>query len=79
MPQESVFEKAGKKIVYLKNGSGFDEQNVETGEKSENYVVITKGIKNNDVVALMDPNAKLDEIDNQSDKSKSVNYPSSVK
>ncbi len=79
VPQECVFDNGGKKIVYLKNGSGFDEQVVETGEKSENYVVVTKGIKTNDVVALMDPNVKLDELENQNDKSKSVNYPSSVK
>ena len=43
VPQESVFEKEGKKIVYIKNGSSFDEQAVETGDKSEDYIVINKG------------------------------------
>ncbi len=79
VPQESVFEKAGKKIVYVKNGSGFDDQVVETGEKSENYIVVTRGLNSGDEVALIDPNIKPDEFELNSEKSKSVNYPSTVK
>ncbi len=61
VPQESVFEKEGKKVVYIKNGSGFEEQDVETGDKSEDYIVINKGISKNDVVALRDPTIKMNE------------------
>ncbi len=61
VPQESVFEKDGKKIVYIKNGSSFDEQTVETGDKSEDYIVINKGISDGDIVALRDPTIKIDE------------------
>lgn len=55
VPQEAVFEKDGEKVVYIKNGSGFDAVDVEVGEKSENYIVISKGVKNGDKVALRDP------------------------
>ena len=79
VPQESVFDKGGKKIVYLKNGSGFEDQEVETGEKSENYIVITKGLNPSDEVALIDPNLKLDDFEINSEKNKTVNYPSTVK
>lgn len=63
VPQECVFEKNGRKVVYIKNGSGFDETAVETGDKSENYVVIKKGLPDNAVVALIDPTLKPEELE----------------
>ncbi len=79
IPQESVFEKEGKKIVYIKNGSGFDDQQVETGEKSEDYIVVKKGLKPGDEVALLDPNLKPGELEINSEKSSSGNSPAMVK
>ncbi len=79
VPQESVFDKGGKKIVYVKNGSGFDDKEVETGEKSENYIVISKGIKPNDEVALIDPTLSPDEMQLNNTNVNTVNYPSMVK
>jgi HlyD family secretion protein len=61
IPQEAVFEKDGKKIVYVKNSSGFDEVEVNVGEKSENHIVITKGLQPGAEVALRDPNEKIDD------------------
>ncbi len=78
VPQESVFEKGNEKIVYVKNGSGFDEKDVSVGEKSENYIVITKGINPGDEVALRDPNIKLDGTETPGEKPASVQMPSSV-
>lgn len=75
VPQEAVFEKDGKKIVYVKNGSGFDEQVVEVGEKSENYIVIIKGLDVDEEIALRDPSLKLDEINPSEAGSNSVNLP----
>ncbi len=79
VPQESVFEKDGKKIVYLKNGSGFDEQAVETAEKSENYIIISKGISSGDVVALRDPTIKIDENTGDQNRETTPTLPSSEK
>jgi RND family efflux transporter MFP subunit len=76
IPQESVFEREGKKIVYVKKRSGFDEKSVETGEKNENYIIITKGLNVNDEVALIDPTVKLEDTDNKQDEKK---LPSVVK
>jgi RND family efflux transporter MFP subunit len=58
VPQEAVFEKDNKKIVYVKNGSGFDEQEIEYGEKSEDYIIIQKGLHEGVDVALVDPSAE---------------------
>ena len=79
VPQESVFEKDGKKVVYVKNGSGFDAQDVNVGDKSENYIVIKKGLHQNEEVSLRDPNIKLSETDLQEKKPATIQYPSSAK
>lgn len=55
VPKEAVFEKHGKKIVYVKNGSSFDETQVMVGEKSEDYIIIKKGLADGAEVALRDP------------------------
>lgn len=77
VPQEAVFEKEGKKIAYVKNGSGFDEIKVELGEKSENYVVVTKGLNVDDEVALRDPNLAIDDEEAKPDAGTTVQFPGS--
>lgn len=66
VPQEAVFFKDNKNIVYLKNGSGFDEQEVTTGAKSEDYIIISEGVTDGDKVALRDPTIEIDEQDESS-------------
>lgn len=78
VPQEAVFDKGGKKVVYVKDGSSFDTRQVQTGEKSEDYVVITKGLKQNEEVALIDPTLKTLGAPNQDGGSKAVANPSQV-
>lgn len=63
IPLEAVFEKEGKKIVYVQNGSGFDERNVETDQKSEDFIIIKKGLDSNEIVALRDPNELPEDSD----------------
>jgi HlyD family secretion protein len=75
VPQEAVFEKEGKKVVYVKDGSRFDEKVVETGEKNENHIIITKGIKDGDEVALRDPTIKIEEIKKKDEPNSSVTLP----
>ncbi len=69
VPMEAVFEKNGKKIVYAKNGSGFDEKIVEVGEKGENSIIIKKGLEDNSIVALKDPTITPEEEKTDADKS----------
>ncbi|HZW40219.1 MAG TPA: efflux RND transporter periplasmic adaptor subunit [Ignavibacteriaceae bacterium] len=63
VPQEAVFEKENKKIVYVKNGSSFEEREITVGEKSENYILVKKGLEAGDEVALRDPYSVVDESD----------------
>lgn len=76
IPQEAVFEKEGKRIVYIRSGSGFDEKEIEVGEKSENHIIVSKGISTGDVVALRDPTIKIEPGDTPENKNETVSLPS---
>ena len=58
IPVQAVFEKDGKPIVYVKNGSQFEERVIKPLKRSESTMVIAEGLKPGEVLALADPNAK---------------------
>jgi HlyD family secretion protein len=74
IPHEAVFEKEGKKIAYVKNGSSFDEKQIELGEKGEDYIVVKKGLDEGDKVALLDPTVDPEKIANVN-KDEKVSMP----
>ena len=55
VPLESVFEKEGRTVVYMMNGSSAEPREVSLGAKNSNYVVITNGLEAGERVALRDP------------------------
>jgi RND family efflux transporter MFP subunit len=55
IPRQALFEKQGKKLVYRKHGATFDEVPVEIGSSSAGRVVVIKGLKAGDEIALRDP------------------------
>lgn len=58
IPRGSVFERDGKKVVYRRNGSGFDPVEVELGPAAVGNVVVEKGLSAGDHIALRDPEAE---------------------
>ena len=73
VPYEAVFDKDDNKIVYVKNGSDFDERAVELGEKGEDYIVVRKGLLAGEEVSLVDP--ALEPASSDSEKQKDINIP----
>ena len=61
IPIDSVFERDGNTVVYIKNGS-FDERVVKVGKKNSNYIIIEDGLKEGEEVALIDPTVPLKDI-----------------
>ncbi len=55
VPIEAVHREGAENIVYLQSGKSFKKQVVETGQINTDFIVITAGIKDGDVVALADP------------------------
>ena len=58
IPVQSVFEKANKPMVWVKNGSRFEERQIKPLKRSENTMIIADGLKENEIIALADPFAK---------------------
>jgi len=57
VPIESVFDDAGKPVVYVEHGSSLEKRPVTLGEKNDNFIIVTKGVKEGEKVSLTDPNA----------------------
>jgi HlyD family secretion protein len=55
MPAQALFRKSGRTVVYLKNGSKFDEVPVDVGRRSGDEVLVAKGLRAGEQVALKDP------------------------
>jgi multidrug efflux pump subunit AcrA (membrane-fusion protein) len=56
IPRQALFEKDGKKLVYVKRGAEqFAPVEVTIGSSSAGRVVVTKGLKRGDEIALEDP------------------------
>ena len=55
IPRQAIFEKQGKKLVYRKAGSKFEPVTIEIGSSTAGRVVVTKGLRAGDEIALRDP------------------------
>ncbi len=55
VPIQSVFEREGKRVVYVREFGGFREREVVAGSANRDFVVIEKGLNPGDRVALSDP------------------------
>jgi HlyD family secretion protein len=58
IPTQAVFEREGKLVAYVKNGNRFEERAFTPLKRSESTIVVDKGLRPGEVVALADPNAK---------------------
>jgi hypothetical protein len=55
---QAVFEKEGKKWVFIRSDGKFLRQAVTTGRRSESQTLITSGLKGGEHIALLDPEAR---------------------
>lgn len=55
IPSSAVFRKAGRTVSYVRRGSKFEEAQVEVSRRSGDEVLIAKGLKPGELVALRDP------------------------
>jgi HlyD family secretion protein len=55
VPRQAVFEQDGKTRVYIRKGAAFEPVEVALGPSGMGRVVIEKGLREGDVVALADP------------------------
>jgi HlyD family secretion protein len=55
VPRQAIFEKDGKRIVYVRRNAKFEPVEVITGTSSAGRVVVTKGLIAGSEIALSDP------------------------
>ena len=55
VPLDAVFKDEKGPYVFLKNGDGFEKQPIETGPENDNYVIVSRGLHEEDQVALFNP------------------------
>lgn len=58
VPLQAVFEKDGKKCVFVKYDTRYLRTEVTVGPRSESQVIIAKGLKGDEHVALLDPEVR---------------------
>jgi len=58
VPSQAVFDKEGKKYVFVKKGSEFERREITLGRKSESQVEVAKGLQGGEQVALVDIEAR---------------------
>lgn len=58
IPRGALFEKDGKRVVYKREAAGFVPVEVTVGRNSISRVVVEKGLRTGDRVALRDPTPK---------------------
>ena len=60
VPLQCVFFKGGKRVCFLKDGSGYEEREVETGPHNTQVVVIHSGVEEGEIVLMSAPVGALE-------------------
>jgi multidrug resistance efflux pump len=58
VPNQAVFEKEGRHVVFVKGHSGFEARPIQIAKRSESTTVIRSGLKEGEQIALSDPTVK---------------------
>jgi HlyD family secretion protein len=58
IPIEASFQKSGQTVAYVWEGSKFREHAIDIGRRSRNRILVAKGLRAGDRVALKDPSVK---------------------
>ena len=58
IPAQALFQKSGDNVVYVWRGGEFEERSVEVGRRSGDKIMLAKGVKSGEQVALRDPMLK---------------------
>jgi HlyD family secretion protein len=58
IPAQALFQKSGQNVAYVWQGSQFEEREIEVGRRSGDKIMIAKGVRAGEQVALKDPTTK---------------------
>ncbi|HLV87620.1 MAG TPA: efflux RND transporter periplasmic adaptor subunit [Candidatus Sulfotelmatobacter sp.] len=58
IPAQALFQKSGHSIAYVWQGTQFEERDIDVSRRSSDKIMIAKGLRDGDQVALKDPSLK---------------------
>jgi HlyD family secretion protein len=58
IPAQALFQRSGQNVAYVWQGTQFEERAIEVGRRSGDKIMIAKGVRAGEQVALKDPTAK---------------------
>jgi len=58
IPAQALFQKSGQNVAYVWSGSQFEERTLEVARRSGDKIMIAKGLRDGDRIALRDPSAR---------------------
>ncbi len=58
IPVQASFQKSGRTVAYVWDGSKFQERGIEVGRRNRDRILVAKGLQSGDRVALKDPTVK---------------------
>lgn len=61
VPNQSIFEKDGKPVVYVKVQDRFEPRTIQIAKRSETVSIIASGLREGEVIALQDPTISPEE------------------
>jgi hypothetical protein len=61
VPNQSIFEKDGKPVVYVKTKDRFEPRFIQIAKRSETVSIIASGLKDGEIIALQDPTISPEE------------------
>jgi HlyD family secretion protein len=58
IPAQAMFQKSGQNMAYVWRGTQFEERAIDVGRRSGDKIMVAKGVRPGEQVALRDPTAK---------------------
>jgi HlyD family secretion protein len=58
IPAQAIFQKSGQNVAYVWRGTQFEEREIDVARRSGDNIMIAKGVRAGEQVALRDPTAK---------------------
>jgi multidrug efflux pump subunit AcrA (membrane-fusion protein) len=76
IPLESLFRDQAAEYVYLKSGSGFKRREIKTGAINTDFVIITEGLNEDELIALSDPFLNREDLSEKNNNGNKKTYGS---
>jgi HlyD family secretion protein len=58
IPVQALFQKSGRNVAYVWSNAQFEERVLDVGRRSGDKILVAKGLKDGEKVALQDPTSK---------------------